>query len=148
MDFSGYQKIRLCDATKLERAQKGKVYPEGCTLIALSATRGTVEYKAESGEIDSRWAVLIPTEGNESKYIYYSVMHSFPEFLEKYMTGINLQIENLKYLEIAVHPIEKQKKIVRMLEAVEEEQKKEERLLKIWKKAKQYYLGKMFLTNL
>lgn len=148
MNFSNYQMIRLCDAANLERAQKGKIYPEGCTMIALSATKGQVEYKIDSGEIASRWAVVIPTEENEPKYIYYSIMRSFPEFLEKYMTGINLQMENLKYLKIAVHPLEKQKEIVRMLEMMEEEQKKEEHLLEIWKGAKKYFLGKMFLTNL
>lgn len=148
LDFSNYRKIRLQEVATIERAEKGKLYPEGCTLIALSATRGQVEYSAEGGEIESRWAVVVPGEGNDPKYIYHSITRSFPEFLEKYKTGINLQMEVLDFLEIALHPIREQKEIVRMLEIVEEKQKKEERLLETWKEAKKYYLGKMFLTNL
>lgn len=148
MDFSNYRIVRLCDTAEIERAQKGKVYPEGCTLIALSATKGQVEYMPCEGEVDSRWAVVIPHEGNVGKYIYHSVSRSFPEFLEKYMTGINLQMENLNHLEIALHPIEIQREVVRMLETVEQKEKKEEQKLNAWKDAKKYFLGKMFLTNL
>lgn len=148
LDFSNYRVVRLQEVAAIERAEKGKLYPEGCTLIALSATKGQVEYSEEGREIDSRWAVVIPHEGNNPKYIYHSIVRSFPEFLEKYKTGINLQIKVLDYLEIAVHQISEQNEVVKMLEIVEEKQKKEERLLKKWKDVKKYYLGKMFLTNL
>lgn len=148
MDFSNYQIVRLRDAAEVERAQKGKIYPEGCTLIALSATKGQVEYMPREGEVDSRWAVVIPHEGNIQKYIYYSIKRSFPEFSEKYITGINLQMENLNHLEIALHQIEIQREVVRMLETVEQKEKKEEQKLNAWKDAKKYFLGKMFLINL
>lgn len=144
LDFSNYRVVRLQEVATIERAEKGKLYPKGCILIALSATKGQVEYSEDGGEVDSRWAVVIPHEGYVPEYIYYSIERSFPEFLEKYMTGINLQIKGLDYLEIAVHPINEQKELVRMLGIVEEKQKKEERLLEKWKDVKKYYLGKMF----
>lgn len=144
VDFSNYRMIRLREVATIERARKGKCYPEGCILIALSATKGQVEYRADSGEADSKWAVVIPYKGNDPKYIYHSITRSFPEFLERYMTGINLQIDSLDCLEIALHPIREQKEIVRMLGIVEEKQKKEEHLLETWKEVKKHFLGKMF----
>ena len=42
---------KITEVAEVERAVKGKVYPAGCTLIALSATKPEPEYAPDSGEI-------------------------------------------------------------------------------------------------
>ena len=47
---------KITEVAEVERAVKGKVYPAGCTLIALSATKPEPEYAPDSGEIETRYA--------------------------------------------------------------------------------------------
>lgn len=148
IDFSNYKMVSLASVANYERAQKGKIYPPGCTLIALSATKGQVEYMNNASEVDSRWAVVIPAAVCEPKYIYYSILRVFPQFCHERKTGINFQFEELKHLEIGWHPIDVQKEIVRMFEITEQKMEKEEQELNYWKNVKKNFLARMFLTNL
>lgn len=148
LDFSNYKMVRLIDVADVERAQKGKVYPAGSILIALSATKGQVEYVDLDSEIESRWAVAVPKTGCESKYLYYSILTEFPRFIHIHKTGINLQMDELKYLRIHIHPPEIQKKIEHYFSIIEQMEKKEEQEVERWKNIKKSYLEKMLLTNL
>lgn len=125
MKFSNYKTVNITEIAELERAKKGKGYPPGCTLIALSVTKGQVEYRENSGEVDTRWAVVIPKDGNEPKYIYYSIMQAFPEYLRKWKTGINLQFDNLRYLKVGLHEKAEQQEIVDIMEMTDKKIERE-----------------------
>ena len=45
MDFHDYKIVKLTDIANIERAVKGKIYPEGSIKIQLSATKGAVEFQ-------------------------------------------------------------------------------------------------------
>lgn len=148
MNYADYKMVRLTEAADVERAQRGKIYPAGSILIALSANSGRMEYLETAGEVDSQWAVAVPKTEYEPWYLYYSVLSRYPKFLHKYMTGINLTEDALKYFFIPVHPREIQKEIVRSFALVEQMERKEEKELEHWKGAKKSYQGRMLLTNL
>lgn len=129
---------------EVERAKKEKIYPKGCTLIALSATKGQVEYLKNAQTVDTRWAVVIPKKEWIPRYVNYAIEQAFPEFYHKRKAGINFYLDTLLELEITRMPKNQQEKIVEMLEPVERKIKKEEDVIKLLERQKKVFLGKMF----
>lgn len=58
--FAKRRKVKLYDVASFERSKKDKVYPEGCTLIQVSATRGQMEYMKEPGTVEPKNGVIEP----------------------------------------------------------------------------------------
>lgn len=136
---------KLTEVAQIERAKKGKKYPAGCTLIALSATKGDVEYLEEAGEVETRYAVIIPdTSIVTEKYLYCAICFFFPEFLHRHRTGINLQFEELKYLQVAVHSLADQKEFVNELQQIDRRIKQEEEIITKTQDLKKSMLGRLF----
>lgn len=136
---------KLTEVAQIERAKKGKTYPAGCTLIALSATKGDVEYLEEAGEVETRYAVIIPdTSIVTEKYLHCAICFFFPEFLSRHRTGINLQFEELKYLQVAVHSLADQKEFVNELEQIDRRIKQEEEIITKTQDLKKSMLGRLF----
>lgn len=135
----------LPQIAQIERAKKGKTYPAGCTLIALSATKGDVEYLEEAGEVETRYAVIIPdTSIVTEKYLYCAICFFFPEFLHKHRTGINLQFEELKYLQVAVHSLADQREFVKELEQIDQRIKQEDEIIAKTQDLKKSMLERLF----
>ena len=136
---------KLTEVAQIERAKKGKTYPAGCTLIALSATKGDVEYLEEAGEVETRYAVIIPdTKIVTERYLYSAICFFFPEFLHRHRTGINLQFDELKYLQVAVHSLADQKEFVKELEQIDQRIKQEEEIITKTQDLKKSMLGRLF----
>ena len=136
---------RISDIAQVERAKNGKIYPAGCTLVALSATKGEVEYLEEGGKVETRYAVIIPDEQVVlGRYLHCALCYIFPEFLHKHRTGINLQFDELRFLKVAVHSLEDQRKFVEELEQIDRRIKQEDEIITKTKDLKQSMLERLF----
>lgn len=139
-------KVPLCELCKIERAIKGKKYSAGSCYIKLSAVDETVNQLKKSGAIDSRYAVLEPIKKINTDYFYIAVNKKFPEFLQKYRTTINLQIDTLKNFVLDWHEDEKtQKHIVKAVNTVDKEISCIEAQIEQEKEIKRWYLAKMLM---
>lgn len=134
---------KITEVAEVERAVKGKIYPAGCTLIALSATKPEPEYAPDSGEIDTRYAVIMPQK-IEPEYLFEAVKWALPEFLYKHRTGINLQFSELKHLKITVVSRENQKAWVSAIKKLNDQIDETEQEIEVLKDMKKFYLDGMF----
>lgn len=136
---------KITELTNIERSS-GKVYPAGCTLIQISATRGQVLYHAEEAEIPSHYAVFLPNDMVLPKYLYHAISCQAGHFIYTVQTGLNIQMDTLNEMKLKIHTdLEKQAEIVRYLDVIEKMEAKEEATIELLKQAKQTNLSKMFV---
>ena len=134
---------KITEVAEVERAVKGKIYPAGCTLIALSATKPEPEYAPDSGEIDTRYAVIMPKK-IEPEYLFEAVKWEMPEFLHKHRTGINLQFSELKHLKVAVIGKEDQLAWMRAIKKLNDQINETQQEIETMKDMKKFYMNGMF----
>lgn len=134
---------KITEVAEVERAVRGKIYPAGCTLIALSATKSEPEYAPDSGEIDTRYAVIVPNK-IEPEYLFEAVKWELPEFLHKHRTGINLQFSELKHLKVVVIGKEDQLAWVRAIKKLNDQINETGKEIEVLKDMKKFYLDGMF----
>lgn len=145
MDFHDYKIVKLTDIANIERAVKGKIYPEGSIKIQLSATKGAVEFQKQCGEIESKYAVVEPKTNINKRYLFTSIEKSFPEFYHRFIADINLQIESLNFFEICIHnSLETQEYIAKVAELNEKEILKEQMIIESYKNIKKNFMNNMF----
>ena len=147
MNLRNYKKVKLLDLVDIERVKKNKIYDKGNIIIQVSASRGQILYLNHDTTVGSQYIVLTCKDNKiiNTKYLYYIISDSLPEFLAKYQTGINIQPEVFKYLNLYIHDdIETQKHIVNILDKLDEQTKKEQELIEKFNDFKEYHLNKMF----
>lgn len=145
MNLQDYKKVNLLDLVEIERAKKGKIYQVGNIIIQVSASRGQIIYLDKKQEVEPQYIVLKVNEVN-SKYLYYLLEEELPRFLKKYQTGINIQPNVFKHLNISIHTdIQTQNYIANLMDKLEEDIKKEVLLLEEYKNFKKYHLDNMFV---
>lgn len=145
MNLQDYKKVNLLDLVEIERAKKGKIYQVGNIIIQVSASRGQIIYLDKKQEVEPQYIVLKVNEVN-SKYLYYLLEEELPRFLKKYQTGINIQPDVFKHLNISIHTdIQTQNYIANLMDKLEEDIKKEVLLLEEYKNFKKYHLDNMFV---
>lgn len=99
-----YKRVRLIDIGYLTRAKKGLIYPKGSTLIQIrDIYNHDLIYLHKKGEVESKFAVFTPIEDFNSIYIHEMISREMKDFLRKYQTGADIQIKDLKELEINIH---------------------------------------------
>lgn len=141
----------LKDIAIIERAVKGKLYPKGSPLIALSASmeanKGGITNLKEEGEVESRWAVILPLDNNVNPlYLYYVMLNEYDEFYQKHNTGINLQIGELDYFIIWIHEEEQDRlDVMNAMKLLDEEEEVEEQMVDELKKMKKYLVSQMLI---
>ena len=136
--------VNITELAKIERSN-GKIYPAGCTLIQVSATRGQVLYHAEEAEIPSHYAVFLPNDKVLPKYLYHIISFQTGRFIYTVQTGLNIQMDTLNEMRLKIHTdLEKQAEIVRYLDVIEKMEAKEEITIELLKQAKQTNLSEMF----
>nr|DAP49424.1 MAG TPA: hypothetical protein [Caudoviricetes sp.] len=149
MRYTEHRERNIRELCTVERAATGKKYKAGSCYVKLSAVDDFVGQIKEAGEIDSRFAVFEPREdieGIDAEYLFLTVSRSFPEFLRRYRTTINLQFDTLQHFTVQWHDdaetrrdiVEKQTAIAREIQLVEAQIERE-------KQAKKWYLAKMFV---
>ena len=134
---------KITEVAEVERAVKGKIYPAGCTLIALSATKPEPEYAPDSGEIDTRYAVIMPKR-IESEYLFEAVKWEMPEFLHKHRTGINLQFSELKHMKVVVIGKQDQLAWVSAIKKLNDQINETGQEIEVLKDMKKFHLDGMF----
>lgn len=134
---------KLPEVANIERAEKGKIYPKNSTLIQVSATRGNVEYLKKDSEVDGRFAVVVPNEKINPKYLNIMVNRNIERFLSRYQSGLNIQIADLRHMEIEIH--EKQDEIARNIEIIENEEEKIKKEIEILQTAKSRFKRDLFV---
>lgn len=138
------KEVNLTDVANVERSKKGKIYPAGCTLIQVSATRGQLELMQEEGIVDNKFAVIIPTK-IDGEYLFNVLQITMPNFLLKYQTGININPNVLKYLKLQIHKdITIQKFVVETMHQIDKSINRTEREVESFKNIKKYHLDGMF----
>ncbi|HEM5267945.1 TPA: restriction endonuclease subunit S [Streptococcus suis] len=140
--------MKLTKITELASIEQssGKVYPAGCTLIQISATRGQVLYHAEEAEIPSHYAVFLPNDKVLPKYLYHAISFQAGHFIYTVQTGLNIQMGTLNEMKLKIHTdLEKQAEVVRYLDVIEKMEAKEEATIELLKQAKQTHLSEMFV---
>lgn len=144
--YGKYEVKRLIDIADIERAKAGKLYPAGCTLIALSATNGESDnkYHAKDGEVEPRYAVVKPKIEILPKYLFISIQMAFPTFYQGWQTGINLQFDKLRFLKVKIHELETQAAIVEFYKKMTQLEQKQEQLIQKAQDMKKGYLDKLF----
>ena len=134
------REVPITELCNVERAETGKIYKSGSCYIKLSAVDEFVGQIKEAGTIDNRYAVMEPIGETNTDYMYIAIVRSFPEFLRRYRTTINLQFQALKNFTVIWHENEKEQQyVVETMKKMVEEQIKEEKEIKRW------YLGKMMI---
>lgn len=136
---------KITELASIERSS-GKVYPAGCTLIQISATRGQVLYHAEEAEVPAKYAVVTANDTVLPKYLYHMISFQADAFFHAIQTGLNIQMDTLNEMKLKIHTdFEKQAEIIRYLDVIEKMEAKEEATIELLKQAKQTNLSKMFV---
>ena len=136
--------VNITELANIERSS-GKVYPAGCTLIQVSATRGQVIYHVEEAEVPAKYAVVTANDKVLSKYLYHMISFRADAFFHAIQTGLNIQMDTLSEMKLKIHTdLDKQAEIVRYLDAIEKMEASEEATIELLKQAKQTNLSAMF----
>lgn len=143
--MDNYRTVNLLDVASLERAQAGKVYPAGSTIIQISATRGQTIYLEEAGEVESHYVVIVPEVECDPYYLYIVIERAMPWFCHTYQNGLNIVPSEFKHLKIGWHNLADQKKIARMLRTVAGMERRQEEAIDQARMVKKDYLQNMFV---
>lgn len=133
----------LCD---VERAKAGKIYPAGTCYVTLSAAHDTVMRIDEPGEIETRYAAIVPRDGTDPDYLFIMLQRAFPRWLMAHRTGINLQFKELATLRVEWHTDEATRCVlVDECAALDHEAEMIEQRIETLKELKRYLMGTMFV---
>ena len=145
INFRDYKNLKLENVAKWERSKKDKVYPAGSTLIQISATTGNTEYLTKPSEVESKYAVITANEGINARYLNIVINKNIDHFISKYRSGLNIQIDDLKHLDVQIHNKETQRALVTYIERIEEDMYKELKLESIYTDFKKRFQEDMFI---
>ena len=145
INFRNYRNLKLEDVAIWERSKKDKVYPAGSTLIQVSATTGNTEYLTKPSKVESKYAVITANEGVNARYLNIVINKNVDHFISKYRAGLNIQIDDLKHMDIQLHDKETQDVVVMYIEKIENEIDKELKLKNTCIKTKKRFTEDMFI---
>lgn len=147
MDFNKIKRVCILDICDIARTKKGIRYSLGTVYLQVSATHGAIEILKEDTELEAgKYVVFTPKIQIDSEYLKIILEMEMPEFMSRYMTGINIQTDNLKYLFVMLHEdIEIQIFIVNQLKELDKTIQNEESIVNDIKDVKCYMLAKMFI---
>lgn len=145
MNFNGYKRVRLTDIAAVERAKKGIVYKANTIFIQVSASKGQTIIIDNDMEMGTQYVSVIPKIDINAKYLKISIDNEMEQFLQKYQTGLNIQVDTFKHMYICIHEKETQEYIVNSLMAINQEIEQEEKEIQLYKSMKYYYLRNMFV---
>lgn len=140
INIKEYKNLKLTDVATFERAKEGKLYPKGATLIQISATNGGVEFLEEKEKVGKKYAVVIPNKDVNSKYLNIVIKRNIHHFISKYKAGLNIQINDLKHIDIQLHNKDTQDMIADHIETIEEEEKNISKKIEVFNETKKRFL--------
>lgn len=95
--------VRLTDIAKYERAVKDKVYKAGTVLVQVSATRGQTLILEKDQTVESHYVAIEPIIQIVPYYLYLIIEMAMPEFTTRYQTGLNIQADAFKLMNLRMH---------------------------------------------
>ncbi|MEE0005926.1 MAG: N-6 DNA methylase [Ruminococcus sp.] len=132
--------VKLYDVAEIERVKKNQVYSKGTLYLQFSATDKTIRYLGKSSTLETKFGIIKP-KGINSKYLYFILQKELPNFLARYLSGININPDIFKFMKFEIHTSAvAQAKVVKALELAE----LAELAVDKWKDFKKYHLGMMF----
>lgn len=111
MNFNGYKRVRLTDIAAVERVKKGIVYKANTIFIQVSASKGQTIIIDNDMEMGTQYVSVIPKIDINAKYLKISIDNEMEQFLQKYQTGLNIQVDTFKHIYIYIFMIKKHKSI-------------------------------------
>lgn len=146
MNLYDRRTVRLLDVAQVERAKAGKTYPAGSILIQVSATQGQMRMLEEPGEVEAKYAAIVPIATDiYPPYLFLVLDMVMPRFLARYQTTINIQVDVFKHLEFEIHnEPETQREIVEVFAKLDERIADKQRIIDRLKDFKSWHLDTMF----
>lgn len=141
--------VLLPEIADVERAVKGKIYPAQTIYIQVSACRKSGKEQwyisKEAGEIENKFAVLVPRTDFDPYYLRIALERSAPEFMHKYVgTNINIQMDAFQRYEFDYHEDKQtQKLIAAFAKKADRGIESEKKTIDTLRELKRYMLGKM-----
>ena len=141
----------IVEIATVERAVAKKIYPAGTTLIRMSAVKGYMEdavlkYVEEPGEIDSKYCCIVPDENIIRPRVMFELIGTvLDEYMHTYVSGMNIQAKDFRFLEIPVAPMAEQIELEKQLNRLDEEEKRTQKLITALKDFKTIMLDHMFV---
>lgn len=141
----------IVEIATVERAVAKKIYPAGTTLIRMSAVSGYLEdavlkYVEEPGEIDSKYCCIVPNENIIRPRVMFELIGTvLDEYMHTYVSGMNIQAKDFKFLEIPVAPMAEQIELEKQLNRLGEEEKQTQKMITALKDFKAIMLDHMFV---
>lgn len=141
----------IVEIATVERAVAKKIYPAGTTLIRMSAVKGYMEdtvlkYVEEPGEIDSKYCCIVPNENIIRPRVMFGLIGTvLDEYIHTYVSGMNIQAKDFRFLEIPVAPMAEQIELEKQLNRLDEEEKQTQKLITALKDFKTIMLDHMFV---
>lgn len=141
----------IVEIATVERAVAKKIYPAGTTLIRMSAVKGYMEdavlkYVEEPGEIDSKYCCIVPNENIIRPRVMFELIGTvLDEYMHTYVSGMNIQAKDFRFLEIPVAPMAEQIELEKQLNRLDEEEKQTQKLITALKDFKTIMLDHMFV---
>lgn len=135
----------LSELATIERTQANKVYPEGCILIQISATRGQTIYLEKSKAVEPNYAVVIPNDNIVPRYLYFAISNEIEHFMSRYMQGLNIVCEDINFMDVHWMRKEYQYVVIALLDVIEVLIEIEMKIIELLKLLKSYFLEQMFI---
>ncbi|ANZ70542.1 N-6 DNA methylase [Pediococcus claussenii] len=104
----GKDQLRLGDVAEVERAKKKRIYPKSSIVIQMSATRGQIGLLKSSGEVGGQYAVVLPTPLADMNFLWNILKLKAPKWFRKVQEGLNLKLEDIQQIPIALTFAEKE----------------------------------------
>ena len=141
----------VTEIATVERAVAKKIYPAGTTLIRMSAVKGypedsVLKYVEEPGEIDSKYCCIVPDENVIRPRILFELIGTaLDEYMHTYVSGMNIQAKDFRFLEIPVLPMAEQIELEKQLNRLDEEERQTQKLITALKDFEAIMLDHMFV---
>lgn len=146
------RRMMLPEIADVERAVSGKIYPAGTVYVQVSACRrkGLEQFHMLEADspIEGKYAVVVPKVDAYPPYLRTALNEYADRFMYRYVgTNINISIHDFKYFELGWHDsLEEQRRVMAILDPMEQEIKQEEEAIKAVKDFKTQMLNDMMVV--
>lgn len=145
IDFNTFECVQLEDVAEFGRAKEGHVYPRGSSTIQISATNGQIDYLEYPQTVESKHVVIIPQAGINPKYFNYVLQKNIDVFVRKFKTGLNIKEQEIGKFPVELHGSETQKAVAKMLNYVDEEERRRQEEVDALTELKKTLLNQMMV---
>ena len=141
----------VTEIATVERAVAEKIYPAGTTLIRMSAVNSytgdnVLKYLEKPGEAESKYCCIVPNENIIRPRVMFELIGTvLDEYMHTYVSGMNIQAKDFRFLEIPVAPMAEQIELEKQLNRSDEEEKQTQKLITALKDFKTIMLDRVFV---